>query len=267
MKLRYDTKRNPIMTGVLIFLCIPALLYLFMKVDLTNVVFGKIGAQEPPMKTMAQAQYAEVIAIAKQRKSEKQSDTNGPDKQIAVPMQKEVEQRFTLAPQNEPGSVYQYTDSSGMIVMVDDLEKVPAKYRAKMKTSSSMYGQPRTAVKVQNNQIWVPVTLAHKGRTVTSLLLLDTGATNTSISPALARRLGVQTTETTGGKVKLADGSVVQAAYVVVDHVTVGPKAKRYLNVQIIPRSGDEETGLLGMNFLGDFPHIIEARAGIIRWQ
>ncbi|MDD2852496.1 MAG: hypothetical protein PHY09_11465 [Desulfuromonadaceae bacterium] len=71
----------------------------------------------------------------------------------------------------------------------------------------------------------------------------------------------------TGGKATLADGSMVQTAHVVVDHVTVGPKAKRYLNVQIMPRSGNEETGLLGMNFLGDFPHIIEAKAGTIRWQ
>lgn len=267
MKLRYDTKRNPIMTGVLIFISIPALLYLFMKVDLTNMVFGKIGVQEPPMKTMTQAQYAEVLALAKQRKSEKQNDTAGPDKQIAVPMQQEAEQRIMLVPQNEPGSVYQYIDSSGMIVMVDDLNKVPVKYRAKMKVSSGKYGQQRTAVKVQNNQVWVPVTIAHKGRAVTTLLLLDTGATSTSISPALARRLGVQSTETTSGRANLADGSTVQTAHVVVDHVTVGPKAKRHLNVQIMPRFGDEETGLLGMNFLGDFPHIIEARAGTIRWQ
>ena len=45
------------------------------------------------------------------------------------------------------------------------------------------------------------------------------------------------------------------------------PKVKRDLNLQIMPRSGNEETGLLGMNFLGEFPHIIEAKAGIIRWQ
>ena len=255
------------MTTVLILICISALLLLFINVDLTNMVFGKIGVQEPPMKSMTQAQYAEVLALAKQQKSEKPDVITGPDVQIAVPMQLEAEQRNTLAPNNEPGSIYQYIDSGGMIVMVDDLNKVPAKYRAKMKVSSGTYGQQRTAVKVQNNQVWVPVTITHKGRTVSTWLLLDTGATNTSISPALARRLGVQTTETTGGKATLADGSTVQTAHVVVDHVTVGPKAKRYVNVQIMPRSGNEETGLLGMNFLGDFPHIIEARAGTIRWQ
>jgi hypothetical protein len=264
MKLRYDTNRNPVMTGVLILIGMLALFYALLKIDFTRLVFGQIGVQEPPMRTMSKEQYAEVVALAKQQKVEKQNTTSSPENQVVSQLQQIDEQRITLAPQNEPGSVYQYIDSGGMIVMVDDLEKVPVKFRAKMKTSSGLYGQQRTAVRVLNNQIWVPVTISHKGRAVSTWLLLDTGATNTSISPALARRLGVQTAETTGG---LADGSMVQTAHVVVDHVTVGPKAKRYVNVQIMPRSGDEETGLLGMNFLGDFPHIIEARAGTIRWQ
>lgn len=267
MKLRYDTKRNPIMSGVLLTICIVALLSFLPKIDLTGIVFGKIAVQEPPMKTMTKEQYADVLTIAKQQYSEKQDAAPLQDKQIEAPVQQVDEQRIPPVPTHEPGSVYQYVDASGMIVMVDDLDKVPAKYRAKMKTSSGMYGQQRTAVKVQNNQIWVPVVFGHKGRTITAWLLLDTGATNTSISPALARRLGVQAAETTGGKARLADGSMVQTSHVVVDHVTVGPKVKRDLNVLIMPRSGNEETGLLGMNFLGEFPYIIEARAGIIRWQ
>ena len=267
MKLRYDTKRNPVMSGVLILIGMSALFYVLLKIDFTRLVFGQIGVQEPPMRTMTKEQYAEVIALAKQQNVEKQDTASGPENQVEPPIQRVDGQRITSVQINETGSVYQYIDAGGMIVMVDDLEKVAVKFRSTMKTSSGMYGQQRTAVRVLNNQIWVPVTIAHKGRAVSTWLLLDTGATNTSISPALARRLGVQTTETTGGKVRLADGSMVQAAYVVVDHVTVGPKAKRNLNVQIMPRSGEEETGLLGMNFLGDFPHIIEARAGTIRWQ
>jgi clan AA aspartic protease (TIGR02281 family) len=267
MKLRYDTKRNPIMSGALLIIFIVALLSILPKIDLTGFVFGKIGVQEQPMKTMTKEQYAEVLAISTQQNSERQEAAPVSDKQIAAPMQLVDKQSIPPVPTHEPGSVYQYVDASGMIVMVDDLDKVPAKYRAKMKTSSGMYGQQRTAVKVLNNQIWVPVVFGYKGRTVSALLLLDTGATNTSISPALARRLGVQTAETTGGKARLADGSMVQTAHVVIDYVTVGPKAKRDLNVQIMPRSGDEETGLLGMNFLGEFPHIIESGAGIIRWQ
>lgn len=255
------------MSAVLLVICMVALLSLLPNTDLTGLVFGRIGVQEPPMKTMTQEQYADVLALSKQQNSVRQEVAPAPDKQMEAPIQHVDERSVLPVPANEPGSVYQYVDSSGMIVMVDDLEKVPTKFRAKMKTSSGTYGHQRTAIKVQNNQIWVPVAFAHKGRSVASWLLLDTGATNTSISPALARRLGVQTAETTGGQARLADGSMVQTSHVVVDHVTVGPKVKRAVNVQIMPRSGNEETGLLGMDFLGDFPHIIDARAGIVRWQ
>jgi len=267
MKLRYDTNRNPVMSGVLLIISIIALLSILLKMDLTGLVFGKIGVQEHPMNTMTNEQYAEVLTLWKQQYSERQDAALAPDKQLVAPMKLMEEKMIPPAPTHEPGSVYQYVDTNGMIVMVDDLDRVPTKYRTKMKISSGMYGQQRTTVNVQNNQIWVPVTIGHKGSSVTAMLILDTGATNTSISPALARRLGVQAAETTGGKAKLADGSMVQTSHVVVDHVMVGPKVKRSLNVQIMPRSGDEETGLLGMNFLGDFPHIIDARAGIIRWQ
>ena len=267
MKLRYETKRNPFMTGVLVFTAVAALFSVLEKVDLTSLIFGKTGSPVPAIATMTREQSAEVLALWKQQNAQKQDTTPEPIIQAVVPTQQIIEQTPAAPQKNESGSIYHYTDTSGMIVMVDDLEKVPSKYRAKMKTSSGTYGQQRTAVKVLNNQVWVPVTFAHKGRTVSTWLLLDTGATNTSISPALAQRLGIQAIETTRGNARLADGSTVQTAHIVVDNVTVGPKMKRSLNVQIMPRSGNEETGLLGMNFLGEFPYIVETRAGIIRWQ
>lgn len=49
-----------------------------------------------------------------------------------------------------------------------------------------------------------------------------------------------------GGRATLADGSTVQAAHFVIDRVTVGPKIKRDLNVQNLPRAGNDVTGLLG---------------------
>lgn len=267
MKLRYDTKRSPIMSCILILIGISSLLFALLKVDLTKTVFGKIGTPEIPFKYMTQKQCADVLALCKLQNTQKIETTPDQSTQIAPPTEAVTEKGTALIRSNVPGTVYKYIDSNGMIVMVDDLEKVPVKYRLKMKTSSGTYGQQRTAVKVQNNQVWVPVTFGHNGRTVTTWLLLDTGATNTTISPALARRLGVHTTETTTGNASLADGRMVQTAYVAVDHVSVGSKVMRDLNVQILPRAGGEETGLLGMNFLGEFPHIVDAKAGIIRWQ
>jgi hypothetical protein len=109
------------------------------------------------------------------------------------------------------GSIYKYADDSGMIVMVDDLDKVPQKYRNKMQVTGGNSGQQRTTIKVVNNQVWVPVTITHRGRSASTWLLLDTGATNTSISPALAQRLGIQPAETVGGSATLADGRVVHS--------------------------------------------------------
>ena len=266
MRLRYETKKNPVMTCILIFISIAAFSYVLLKADLTNMVFGTVGTPEPPVRTMSNEQYAEVLALWREKTALKQDAVYESGNQIAM-LPPETGHKSAPLQANEPGSIYQYIDSSGITVIVDDLNKVPSQYRTKMKTSSAMYGQQRTTVMVQNNQIWVPVTFGYRGINISARLLLDTGATNTSISPALARRLGVQATETTRGTATLADGRMVQTAHVTMDYVTVGPKVRQNVNVQILPRPGDEETGLLGMNFLGEFPHIVETRAGIIRWQ
>jgi len=128
-------------------------------------------------------------------------------------------------------------------------------------------GEQRTAVKVHDRQVWVPVSFAHRGRSASAWLLLDTGATNTLISTALARQLGVGATELTGGMARLADGSLVRTGDVVVDQVRVGPKEKRDLKVKIIPSAGDQGIGLLGLDFLGEFLFTIDSKNGVIRWQ
>lgn len=264
MKLIYETKKNSFMSRILTLVCMAAMVFVFLKMDLTSLVFGKVGTPAPQINLMSKEQVSEISAIMKQQNEQKVNNPVESIEQIPKPMQPVLEPRNQIY---ESGSVYQYADESGMIVMVDDLSKVPVKFREKMKVSAGVSGQQRTAVKVMNNQIWVPVTLGHKGATVTALLLLDTGATNTSISPELARRLGVLAGETTRGRATLADGRMVQTAHVVFDHVMVGPKVKYNLDVQILPRSGNEVTGLLGMNFLQNFPYIIESREGVIRWQ
>jgi clan AA aspartic protease (TIGR02281 family) len=241
-----------------------AIRFAFFPTLKNDQVIGSSKSSPGKITLMSKERSNQIIAMWKQMASEQSQQPM----QSQNPVEQAVQSKTPDQHQEViPGSIYKYTDESGLIVMVDNLEKVPQKYRNKMQVSGGAYGQQRTTVKVIYNQIWVPVTLTHRGRSVSTWLLLDTGATDTSISPTLAQRLGIQPAETIGGRATLADGRVVQTAHIVVDQVTVGPKSKQSVNVQIMPRTNEEETGLLGMNFLGDFAHIIETRASIIRWQ
>jgi hypothetical protein len=242
-----------------------AIRFVYLSILRTDKAIGNSKSSPGEVTLMSQDRSKQIFALWNQRAFELsqkhlQETQSSPEKPEPVKPPGQIQGAKT-------GSIYKYTDANGMIVMVDDLERVPQKYRNRMQVSGGTYGQQRTAVKVVNNQVWVPVTLTHRGRSVSTWLLLDTGATDTSISPALAQRLGIQSSETFGGMATLADGRVVQTAHIVVDQLMVGPKSKQALNVQIMPRANGEETGLLGMNFVGDFPHIIETGAGIIRWQ
>lgn len=165
---------------------------------------------------------------------------------------------------------FQYTDKHGTVVIVDDQGKVPEKYRKKSKTTRSTTGtnSARTAVKIQNNKVFVPVTLSYRTTTVDAVMLLDTGASTTTISIELAKRLGIQPESTELGVSRVADGRMLQTFVTYLDYLAVGPKMKGNVQVSIIPSSGPPLPfdGLLGMNFLGDFSYHLDVNNQMINW-
>jgi len=167
---------------------------------------------------------------------------------------------------------FQYTDQSGTVVMVDDESKIPNKYRKQTRTTKadSVSTSTTTSVRVKNNnQVFVPVRISYRDRTVDAWLLMDTGATSTVISTALATRLGIKPSSTERRMSRVADGRVVQSYRTRVDNMAVGPKLKYNAEVSIIPSNGPDMgfDGLLGMNFLGDFPYRLDMNTQIIEWQ
>jgi predicted aspartyl protease len=166
---------------------------------------------------------------------------------------------------------FQYTDQSGTVVMVDDESKIPKKYRKQTRITKADPGgeSTTTAVRVQNRQVLVPVRFNYRNRTVDAWLLLDTGATSTMISGDLANRLGIKPANTQGQLSRVADGRVVQSFGVNVDYMAVGPKIKHSAKVSIMPsnNSGTGFDGLLGMNFLEDFPYRLDLNTQVIEWQ
>jgi clan AA aspartic protease (TIGR02281 family) len=166
---------------------------------------------------------------------------------------------------------FQYTDQNGTVVMVDDESKIPAQFRKKTRTTKSgPAGDIRsTPVTIKNNQVLVPVRINYRNATADALLLLDTGATVTMISTALADRLGIRKSNTESRLSQVADGRVVQTFRTRVDSLAVGPKLKHNAEVAIMPSGGPDMgfDGLLGMNFLGDFRHHLDMNNQSIEWQ
>lgn len=257
MKLTFSTK--PIGNILRLTVIFSFLAVFIFKVDLTKVIFKKTVEElkQPNItETLTKEQYEEVREMWNKLEGQTAQSASIQDIQ-----KNEIKPPMEQYPQ---GAIFQYKDVNGTSVMVDNLESVPGRYRQNMTVISGSYGQQRTPVEVLNNQIYVPVSISYQGRTVTAKLLLDTGATGITVSPAIAQRLGVCTTSQ--GMATLADGRQVQTAYFDCDRVSVGVKNKGVSKIAVMPRNGNEETGLLGMSFLSDFPHTIDVKAKVIRW-
>ena len=125
-----------------------------------------------------------------------------------------------------------------------------------------------TPVAIVGNTVLVPVTLSYRGNTVQARLILDTGASVTTISEELAAQLGVPKEETNSMSGVVADGRRVDARWFVADAVGVGPKSTGQLRTVILAGSGGAGyDGLLGMDFLRKFRYHVDFERQVIDWK
>jgi predicted aspartyl protease len=243
----YKNEKRSIFQNIAILIPLGTTAFLIYKADLTSIIFNQYATTQ--VETTAKEQYQEIA------KTEANKSINMSDKEV------ENRQEDNQYPQ---GTIFQYTNKNGLLTMTNDIEKVPIEYRKVMKTSGSTSVTNTTLVEISNNQIHVPVSITYRGQTINTKLLLDTGATGITISPALAKKLGAN--PTSEGFSTLADGRKIQTYIFACDKISVGTKQKESANISIIPRSDNEETGLLGMSFLADFPHTIDIKSKTIKW-
>ena len=125
----------------------------------------------------------------------------------------------------------------------------------------------KTPVIIENNQVLVPVTLVNANKTVTTTLLLDTGANITTIGDSLAKQLSI-----TNGKrsaSRIANGSIMKTLEVGIGSITVGPKSVKLPRISVLPQVGPEKRhqGLLGLDFLKNFQYTIDYKTSHIIWK
>jgi len=155
-------------------------------------------------------------------------------------------------------------------------ERLAAAGRAASPAQIVTSGSSRvTSVPVQtiNNRFLVPVVVNENQQ---ATFLLDTGANITVVTPALARRAGVEpTAAATKSKARMASGQEVEVSLVRVKSLRVGLARIDNLGVAVYEIGVLDATtkpplvvdGLLGADFIGRFTMTVDPRAGKLTLQ
>jgi len=193
---------------------------------------------------------------------------------------------------------YQYRNEDGVICFTDDLSEVPQEEAEKSKIFYDQYDERPEDNRVElkeeemtkeererkdkpppkakaastrftfaDNKILVRVTIGNNNRSVSAILLLDTGASTTVIHEALARRIGLRNMAM--GQASVAGGHTIQTGITTADFISLGPKRLDNPTITVIPYYGGhtQHEGLLGMDFLKNFPHTIDTTNRRILWS
>jgi predicted aspartyl protease len=124
-----------------------------------------------------------------------------------------------------------------------------------------------TKVVIRGNQVLVPVTLGYKGRELQVMLLLDTGATLTTLDKRVADQLEMPGEEKAVARV--VGGRLIRFRIGTLDTLLIGGLRIRNVSAGIIGEKGaaPEYAGLLGMNVLRNFRYSVDYQNGVIRWE
>ena len=124
-----------------------------------------------------------------------------------------------------------------------------------------------TPVIIDGNRVFVPTMIANNGVEVETLLLLDTGASQTVIHREIASQLNIIALKK--GLSQVAGGQQIYTEMGKVDYIEIGPHKLDGASILIISHEGSAvaHDGLLGMNILRNFSYNIDFENQVIVWQ
>ncbi|MFQ5581933.1 MAG: TIGR02281 family clan AA aspartic protease [Mariprofundaceae bacterium] len=134
--------------------------------------------------------------------------------------------------------------------------------------SISVVGNPSYNLEKQNRE--VPYNKAGNSMVVRGEVngvrvpfIVDTGASFVVISPAIARRAGLNTKNTPRMTIQTANGAV-QAPFVTLSQVKIGGLMQRNVAAVVQQISPDGQTGLLGMSYLSAYKMTVDQNRSML---
>lgn len=177
---------------------------------------------------------------------------------------------------------YKYEDKNGVIFWVNDLNKVPEEYRkqallnresnAKSSADPEQKREAKSAystkIRITNNQIIVPVTFRNRGRKVKAKMILDTGASVTTLYSGVASHLRLKKNKLSRITTVSANGAQTDSLLTKVDYIEVDDKILANSEVIVMPtHSNIGADGLLGNSYLRFFNFTIDYEKQLLRWN
>ena len=211
-----------------------------------------------------------------------------------------------LVPIGVHAEFYKYTTEDGQVIYVDDLTKVPPEYRNQVKAyktdedrltesqkahrrnqeqrrevlrlqaeqeeterqqKQKVKEALRTKVTIRNDRVMVPVVIGYGILSTEAMLVLDTGASITTLYRRVVDRLYMQSFEWTTART--AAGNRIDVGLATLDYIQVGPHRRRNIQAGIVETTGEafEHDGLLGMDVLRGVNYRIDFPNQVIIWE
>jgi len=169
-----------------------------------------------------------------------------------------------------PAEMIRWVDDQGVVHFTDSLKNIPEKFRSKVTRLKTSRPAPapipddKALVKFQK-QGELMVVQALLNEKTAAKFVVDTGASYTTISQAMAKQLGLNLENaSTVIPLQTANG-VIEAPLVSVGSLEVGGFALKDLTVVVHDVFPDPNiAGLLGLNFLSQFHLGIDSKNGIL---
>ena len=172
---------------------------------------------------------------------------------------------------------YRWVDQNGVVHFTDNLQNVPEKQRGPATRIQATDNPPppepvksapvKASIPIEKHgQIVVIQAMLNKKRTVK--FVVDTGASYTMISAAVARDLDLDLTQNQRTMPFQTANGLIQAPLTNLDSITVGGMEIKNLTAAVHDAVPDPQVaGLLGLNFLSNFRMDIDTQRGLLHLE